>query len=57
MLARPGALEIFGRMSMMAPVEVVVAGVLREVVRKAERVDGNTDGRSEVMEVNVLCAC
>ena len=46
-----GALQIFGKMSMIAPVEVV---------RNAERVDennGNTDGRSGVTEVNVLYAC
>lgn len=57
MLAKAGALEIFGRISMMAPVEEVVVGVVREVVRKAERVDGKTDGRREVMDVKVLALC
>lgn len=53
MFARAGALEIFGRTSMMAPKEEVV-GMAREVVRKAERVDGKVVGRRGVMDVKVL---
>lgn len=41
---------------MIAPVEetVVVAGLVRDGVRKAERVDGKMDGRRGVMEENAL---
>ena len=53
MFANIGDSEIFGRMSMIAPKEVVV-GLVREVVRKAERVVGRVVGRRGVMVVNVL---
>lgn len=40
---------------MIAPAEEeVVAGTMREVVRKAERVDGKVVGRRGVMDVKVL---
>lgn len=42
---------------MMAPVEEVVVGTVREVVRKAERVDGMIVGRRGVMDVKVLRIC
>lgn len=53
MFANIGDSEIFGRMSMIAPEEVVV-GMLREVVRKAKRVLGRVLGRRGVIVVNVL---
>lgn len=53
MSASIGDSEIFGRISRVTPEEVVV-GVLREVVRKAERLVGTRVGRRGVMVVNVL---
>ena len=43
-------------MSTVTPEEVVV-GIVREVVRKAERVVGRGVGRRGVMVVNVLILC
>ena len=52
MFASIGDSEIFGRMSRVTPEE----GVVREVVRKAERAVGRVVGRRRVMVVNVLIA-
>lgn len=53
MFANIGDSEIFGRISRVTPAEVVV-GLMREVVRKAEKVVGRVVGRRRVMVVNVL---
>ena len=53
MLASIGDSETFGRISSVTPKEVVI-GVVRDVVRKAERVVGEVVGRTGVMVVNVL---